>query len=232
LKIGLQTVLQSLVALSLVAGVCAHAQQKQQQKVYRWVDDNGVVHYGDSVPPEYASVDRDILNEQGVAVGFEEGVVTAEEQAEIDRAAAAAEAERQARVEAARRDRVLLETYLSVEEIEALRDRRLELLESQIKVTEQYLTNLRKRLDTLQNEAKVYKPVSTAPDAPDLPNNLRLDTSRTLASIRLYEQTLTLTRTEQETLRTSTVSDSSRGSSRIPSFSRCGQIPPRRACSP
>jgi Domain of unknown function (DUF4124) len=207
LKIGLQTVLQSVIALSFLTGVCAHAQQKQQQKVYRWVDDNGVVHYGDSVPPEYASVDRDILNEQGVAVGFEEGVITAEEQEQIDRAAAAAEAERQARVEAARRDRVLLETYLSVEEIEALRDRRLELLESQIKVTEQYLTNLRKRLDTLQTEAKVYKPVSADPDAPDLPNNLRLDTSRTLASIRLYEQTLTLTRTEQETLRTAFAAD-------------------------
>jgi len=171
-----------------------------QQKLYRWVDDQGVVHYGDHVPPEYASTDRDVLNEQAVAVGFEEGVVTEEERAEQDRLAAIAAAEEQVRSQAARRDQVLLDTYLSVEEIEGLRDRRLELLESQIKVTELYLGNLRKRLLNLQQEASDYKPYSDNLDAPDIPENLALDLSRTLASINLYELTLSKTRDNQDGL--------------------------------
>lgn len=172
-----------------------------QPKLYRWVDENGVVHYGDHIPPEYANTDRDILNTHGIAVGFEEGEITAEERAEMERVAAeAAEAER-IRTDRVRRDRMLLETYLSVADIEDLRDRRLELVGAQIKVTELYLTNLRKRLLGLQEEADRYKPYNAAPDAPQIPDYLALDLSRTLASINLYERTLSRTRSEQEQVR-------------------------------
>jgi hypothetical protein len=188
-------------AVALLVGAAAHAQRNgEQTRVYRWVDEAGVVHYGDSVPPQYVERDRDILNNQGVTVGFEEGLVTEEERAEKERIAAAEAEALQTRMAAAQRDRVLLETYLSVQEIEALRDRRLELLESQIKVTEQYLSNLRKRLAGLQDESRRYKPHNDRPDAPELPDNLVLDLSRTVGSILLYEQTLDRTRLEQETL--------------------------------
>ncbi len=171
-----------------------------QGRLYRWVDDDGVVHYGDHVPPQYASRNRDLLNTQGVTVGSEIGALTEEERAEIARLAAIDEQTRQARMEDARRDQVLLDTYLSVGEIERLRDRRLELLAAQIKVTEHYLSNLRKRLSRLQREAADYKPYSDNPDAPDVPESLGLELSRTIASIGLYEQTLTRSRVEQDEL--------------------------------
>jgi hypothetical protein len=179
------------------------AQRQESTRLYKWTDKNGVVHYGDSIPPEYASIDRNVLNDHGVAVGFEQGEITAAEQAEIDRRKAAEEAERQAKAEVARRDRMLLETYITVSDIEDLRDRRLELLESQIKVTELYLNNLRKRLVGLQEEATAYKPHSTVPNAPQIPANLALDISRTAASINVYEQTLARTRADQQALRAS-----------------------------
>ena len=193
---------QALVALVCVAalGSQAIAQPKQQPRTYRWVDDDGVVHYGDRVPPEYADRDRDLLNNQGVAIGAEEGLITAEERAEIARRQAIEDEAREARVESARRDQVLLDTYLSVSEIERLRDRRLELLEAQIKVTEHYLGNLRKRLGRLQREASDYRPYSDNADAPDIPEALGLELSRTIASISLYEQTLTPSRDEQAAL--------------------------------
>jgi hypothetical protein len=172
-----------------------------QPKLYRYVDENGVVHYADHIPPEYAKTDRVILNTHGVAVGFEEGEITAEERAEMQRLEAeAAEAER-VRADRVRRDRMLLETYLSVADIEDLRDRRLELVGAQIKVTELYLTNLRKRLLGLQAEANRFKPYNAEPNAPQIPEYLALDLSRTLASINLYEQTLSRTRSEQEQVR-------------------------------
>jgi len=174
-----------------------------QSKLYKWVDNEGVVHYGDFVPPEFASRDRDVLNRQGVTVGFEEGEITAEEQAEMARRRAVAAAEQAAREDMARRDRMLLDTYLSVADIEDLRDRRLELIDSQIKVTEFYLGNLRKRLESLEKESARFAPLNEDVDAPPLPEYLSLDISRTKSSITLYQQRLDQSRAEQTQLRRS-----------------------------
>lgn len=179
-------------------------------RLYKWTDANGVVHYGDKIPPEYANLDRNVLNDQGVQVGFEEGEITPEERAAAERLAAQQEAERLAQLDVARRDRMLLETYITVADIVDLRDRRLELLESQIKVTELYLGNLRKRLVGLQAEASNFKPYTAREDAPQIPENLALDISRTLSSINLYEQTLARTRSDQTALRNSFDSDVAR----------------------
>jgi hypothetical protein len=175
----------------------------QAKRVYQWVDEHGVTQYGDKIPPQYANRDRNVLNDQGVRVGFEEGEITEEERAIADERARKLEAEQTARANIARRDRMLLETYLSVADIEELRNRRLELLESQIKVTELYLNNLRKRLVGLQAEAGKFKPYTTREDAPQIPEDLSLDISRTTSTITLYEQTLARTRNDQTLLRES-----------------------------
>ena len=193
-----------LVVAAFALPSTASAQSRNEgTRLYKWTDRNGVVQYGDKIPPEYANVDRNVLNDQGVHVGFEEGEITAEERAVIQARERALEAERLNKAETARRDRMLLDTYLSVSDIEDLRDRRLELLESQIKVTELYLGNLRKRLVGLQAEASDFKPYTTRPDAPQVPENLALDIRRTTASISLYEQTLSRTRSDQQALRVS-----------------------------
>jgi hypothetical protein len=202
------------VALLLIAAFAlpsdSNAQQRDSQRLYRWVDKNGVVQYGDTIPPEYAATDRDVLNSRGVRVGFEEGEITPEEQAILDQKKSAEEQRRQAQLDVARRDRMLLAAYSTVSDIEDLRDRRIELLESQIKVTELYLTNLRKRLVDLQQEASSFKPYTTEPNAPQIPENLALDISRTTASINVFEQTLARTRTDQQALRISFDNDIAR----------------------
>jgi hypothetical protein len=161
--------------------------------VYRWVDDEGVVHYGDQVPPEYAPIDRQVLNQQGVTLRTEQGLLTEEELA----AERKAKAEKDAALAAARRDEVLLSTYLSVEEIEGLRDRRIELIEGQISVTANYLQSLKDNLKHLQAEASRFKPYSTDPDAEPIDDKLAKELSDTVDSIALYEKTLVDTRTRQ-----------------------------------
>ncbi|MEO0996658.1 MAG: DUF4124 domain-containing protein, partial [Pseudomonadota bacterium] len=131
-------------------------------KTYRWVDENGVVHFGDSVPPQYADQEKQIVNEQGVRVGVVRGKKTAEELAEEARQA---ELERE-RALVRRADQALLATYLSVEEIELHRDRRIELLRAQTKVTDLYLENLSRRMGWLEADASKYRPYSEDPDAP------------------------------------------------------------------
>src|SRR5580698_164387 len=46
---------------------------------YKWVDDQGVVHYGDSVPPQYAQKETTLLNKQGVAIGHKDASKSAAE---------------------------------------------------------------------------------------------------------------------------------------------------------
>jgi hypothetical protein len=65
------------------------------------------------------------------------------------------------------------------------------------------LGNLRKRLLNLQEEASAFKPYTTKPDAPQIPESLALEMSRTVDLINRYEQTLARTRTDQESLRKS-----------------------------
>lgn len=155
-------------------------------KVYRWVDDQGVVHFGDQVPPQYAPMDRQVLNQQGIAVRTEQGLVTEEERsAERDAKSAQDEA-----LAAARRDEVLLNTYLSVEEIEVLRDRRVDLIDDEINITTHYLQSLKDNLKQLQAEAASFKPYSTDPDAEPIDEELAKELANTVDSIALYEKTL------------------------------------------
>jgi len=207
LRLGAILLVAAAIALPSIGSAQARG---DGTRLYKWTDRDGVVHYGDKVPPEYANLDRNVLNDQGVRVGFEEGEVTPEERAVLEQREREREAARVARDEIARRDHMLVQTYLTVSDIEDLRDRRLELLESQIKVTELYLNNLRKRLVGLQAEASDFKPYTARADAPQIPENLALDVRRTTASISLYEQTLSRTRSDQQNLRASFDNDISR----------------------
>jgi hypothetical protein len=164
---------------------------------YRWVDEDGVVHYGDSVPPEYSKQERQIVNDYGVEIDrLAREKTAAELSAEQEALALEQEKQRQAEAEM-RRDEVLLNTYLSVDEIEALRNQRMVLLDGRVRVTEAYLGSLRQKLANLQNDAKRFRPYSSDPDAPPIHDNLAKELSNTLNSIIAYEQTLTETRTQQ-----------------------------------
>jgi len=188
--------LLSAVMLALLAGA-AGAQTDKQKKLYRWVDKNGQVHYGDSVPAEYAEQDREVLNRQGVSVGREEGTVTPEE------AAAKAVSDKAARDEQKRklRDRVLLQTYQSVQELEILRDNRLDLVDAQLTIQEQSLSNLRAQRAQIERMAARYSPVNAAADAQPLPEELAADLERSANDIQTQQGNLLRRREERENIR-------------------------------
>lgn len=191
----------------LLAAAALAASAASAQRLYRWVDENGVVHYGDRIPPEYADRDRAVLNTQGVMVDREEGALTPAERDAIARQRALETAALNARAEVARRDRMLLETYLSVTDIENLRDSRLEMLESQVTVTEIYLADLNERLERLLADASRFKPYSEREDAPEMPEQLEREIASTRASIASYQQTIDRTRDEQSKLKAQFDSD-------------------------
>ncbi len=169
-------------------------------KLYRWVDESGEVHFGDRVPPEEVKLDREVLNEHGVTVKVLSHEMSEDEQVAQKRQQAIDAAEQKRLRDANQRDIVLLNTYLSIEEIEALRNRRKELLEGQIRVTEVYLTNLRSKLTKLQTAASRFQPYNPDPNAPPINSRLAKELSNTLKSILVYEQTLVETREKKTQL--------------------------------
>lgn len=166
----------------------------QETKYYKWVDKDGNVHYGDSIPPEYAEQPKQVLNDQGVTVEHLEGKKT-EEQLQAERQAA----EQAQLVELQRRaDQALLATYVNVDEIIMHRDRRVELYQAQARVTELYLRNSQRRLKSLEREARRFKPYSSDPNAPVIDESLRQDISDTEETIYRQEQNLEKYRQSQE----------------------------------
>lgn len=193
--------LQWLAATVLcVMGGMALAAQTSDKPLYKWTDEKGVVHYGDSVPPQYVKQERRVLNSQGVEVGRLE-----REKTDAERTAEAA----RLRVsnDARHRDQMLLTSYVSVSQIEELRDQRLDLIEGQVRVTTLYLDTLQGRLQSLQSQANFFQPYSPNDSAGPMPDRLAEDLVRTVREIRQQERNLAGKRAEQMALRAQFQSD-------------------------
>ena len=163
------------------------------RKMYKWTDDQGVTHYGDHIPPEFASQEQHIINSQGVETG----------RVEAQRSGDQLAVEEQKRLEAARsasRDRNLLNTYASVSEIERLRDQRLALLADQVKVTNQFLDILDGQLKKLRAGSMRFKPYSSDPRAPAMSDQVAEDLVRVNNDIHTQEENLREKRTEEATM--------------------------------
>lgn len=91
--------------------------------LYRWVDAQGRVHYGDTLPDTYQKSGATEMSKQGRVVKRTQS--EAERRAEAGRRAAEAK-EARAASDRARQDKALLASYTSVEEIDLARDRALD----------------------------------------------------------------------------------------------------------
>src|SRR4249920_779939 len=100
----------SVLLLLATTSFSAGAAPSNGRKLYKWVDEQGVTHFGDHIPPEYASQEQHVINSQGVEISRQDAQKSADQMA----------AEEQKRVESLQnqnRDRNLLNTYASVQEI-------------------------------------------------------------------------------------------------------------------
>ena len=197
-------------ATLLVATPAAvHAASKKTSKhlvseeVYRCRDGKGQYQYGQSIPPVCMEQDVEVLDESGRVVRIIPG------RRSLEQVAAQKAAEDEAKA-AAQRDRTLLATYLTVADIERLRDQRLELLEQQSRVTEQYIANLREREARLMADAQRYRPYSTKPNAQPVPEHLAQEMVSTVNGLQVYEEELTKNTAERERVTNEFASDIAR----------------------
>jgi hypothetical protein len=181
-----------LSGLALGALSVAHA--SQSAPVYKWTDEKGVVHYGDSVPPEYSQGERSVLNSRGVEIGHVDGVNNAATTAERARAAQTAK-------DRAQHDQFLLSTYLSTKDIEQLRDERVGQIDGQIKASALYIDGLDNRMLALVDRSNHFRPYSSDPKAKRMPDDLVEELVRVANESNSQRQALDAKRKEQVDMR-------------------------------
>jgi len=120
---------------AMIFMVAAMSMASAHATLYRWVDDNGDVHYGDKVPEQYLKKQHEELNEQGALVKKHDRALTAEEKAEKKRQEAKRERLENERRQQALRDRVLTDTYTTERDLMAARDARLDAIDSQLQLS-------------------------------------------------------------------------------------------------
>jgi hypothetical protein len=143
---------------------CALAIGAAEAAMYKWVDEKGVTHYTDTMPPDAVNKANTQLNQQGIPVRKTDPAITPEQ-----RKAREAEAERQREAaklqeETARRDRALLDSYTTESDIDLAKNRSLRTVENALKSAQAYSAQLTKRRTELNaNKAALAgKPVPAA----------------------------------------------------------------------
>ena len=113
--------------------------------MYKWVDEKGVVHYTDKMPPEAVDKASVELNKQGVPVRKTERVLTPEQRQALEQEAERKREAARAQEEVARRDRALVSSYTSEAEIDLARDRALQTINNVILSAQAFSEQLNKR---------------------------------------------------------------------------------------
>jgi Holliday junction resolvase RusA-like endonuclease len=127
------------------------------ERIYKWVDENGEIQYGDRVPPRYATTERSVINDQGRTVKVYEAPKSPEEKAEAQALLKQQAEERKIAEQRAVRDHSLLSTYSSEEDMLMARDSKVASVETLIQLTKSRLDSMQKRLNELTDEAAEFE---------------------------------------------------------------------------
>ena len=163
-------------------------------KTYKWVDENGITHYGDSVPAASAPQGRTELNYQGVEVKQVPKQLTGTEAEKAQQAALQKAKSRQ-------HDSFLMTTYTSAKDIEQLRDERLALVNGQMDIARGSVEQVNLRLAVIETRMRVFKPWATTPNARRLPDQIVEEVVRTMQERNSLQATLTSREQEKKDMR-------------------------------
>ncbi len=144
----------SFLALALAILSCSFS---VQAKMYKWLDEDGQIHFGDKIPQKYLVKAHDELNEHGVKTKHREAEKTAEEKVrerhlEEERNKAAVAEKKQKQL-----DRVLFDTYTTERDLVIARDSRLDSYATQIKLSEAYINDENKNIESMEKQVARIK---------------------------------------------------------------------------
>ena len=165
-------------------------------RLYKWKDENGKVHYGDKIPPQYAKQERKVLNDQGVEVKTLEAAKTPEQIAEEERLAEQRREQERVAAERASHDRMLLATFTTEDDMVMTRDGKIAAIDGVLRVTRGRINNIEENLTGLTREAaeleRAGKPI---------PENLHEQILGARGQVQRYLDYIASKRREQEDIR-------------------------------
>ncbi|WP_105074738.1 DUF4124 domain-containing protein [Chromatium okenii] len=180
-----QYALGATLLLSLCSFRMNGADSSSEMRLYRWVDDNGMVHYADRIPPTQVNQGHTTLNPEGIRTEVVPPAPTAED---LKRAA---ELERQ-QAENARRaeeervaNQALLKRFRSLEDLILAREGRVAAVDAINQTTRDNLRLLQRRLRELHQQQASRKPTDSS-----LPATLQADIVRVEEQIRTAYTTI------------------------------------------
>ena len=139
----------------ILLGTCTVA---SAAKMYKWIDENGHMRYADRLPPSQLKREYHTLNAQGVVVRTRKAAKTEEEIKALRDAEkllqAKQEIEKREQEAQGKLDRVLLLTFSSEKELSRVKDDRIEVLDSVIRLIYKGIASTQDRLLRLEGTAK------------------------------------------------------------------------------
>ncbi|MDZ7828572.1 MAG: DUF4124 domain-containing protein [Halofilum sp. (in: g-proteobacteria)] len=186
---GVAGVCSAVLCLALLNGANA-------DKLYRWVDEEGNVHFTDRMPAEATKQEHSVMDESGNVIEEKETLEAERakrEERELEQAEAErkAEAERRAREEQRRRDRIITQTFTAERDIHLTRENRIEAIEVQIRSLDHGIERLQnkraqevQRLSNFDSDSVAADSVRERIDNIDARLDQRLDQRRSLVDQR------------------------------------------------
>ena len=160
-------------------------------KMYKWVDDKGITHYGETIPPEFAGKDRAELNKYGRVVN-KENLLTPEERRAKEQADVKKRDGEESAMEQKRRDNALINTYSNSDEIDLARSRNLQQVDARINSINSQVKMASDNLLGLQKESDGFAKASKK-----IPASLREDIQESRARLTKLQQDLEKSKTEK-----------------------------------
>lgn len=153
--------LAALAMWLLVAATLFVASGTTGAAMYKWVDEKGVVHYTDKMPPDAVDKASVELNKQGIPVNRTDKALTPEQRRANEQDAERAKGAARAQEEINRRDRALVASYTNEAEIDLARNRSLQTINDVISSSQAFSEQLTKRkVDVEEKKAQsAGKPV-------------------------------------------------------------------------
>ncbi len=164
--------------------------------MYKWVDAPGVVDYSDKAPPDVPPKGESVLDKQGREVKKIEPppspaqIKAKEEQDERQQALA------KVKEDQARKDRALMQSYTSEDEIDIARTRAISTIDSQINSAQAYSADLTSRQQNIAKQKAKYagKPIPAELDHESATIDAELSRQTILIRQKQEERNLTATK--------------------------------------
>ncbi len=183
--------LTTWVRVTVLMAVLGVAVLETEAATYRWVDDQGLVHYTDQVPPEQSKNPHAKLNSDAKTIELIEGQKTEEQLEQIKRLKQLRSDQMRILSQQKDSDTSLLRTYRSVEEMQMALQNMINTADSTIKIAD---SNRQHQEENLRMQVKkaADMELSNQPVTKNLRDNIE-STRRQIASyqekIRLLENT-------------------------------------------